>query len=166
MTRQPSGFELGERGIDQPVLRQIELPAFLGREGIGAVGHQRALFRLDRGDDVEKAAVGIAFEIELEARPPRPHQLGQGEDVGAADMPLVGPRMRRQPIGAGLVRDPAKAQHVRHAGPPRIAQQRDLVEVDAESGHGCELTPATPPRSAVNLYASPGDHRYSEDPGA
>ncbi len=101
----------------------------------GSVGHQRALLGPDFGDDVQEAAVGVAFEVQLETRPPRPHQLGQIKHVAAADVALVGARMRGQPIGPGIMRDPAEMQHIGHPGAPRIAQQRDLVEVDAEPGH-------------------------------
>ena len=128
-------LELVERGVDKAVLRGIELPALLRGEGFGAVGHQGALLRLHLGDDVEKAAVGIAFEVELESRAPRQHQLGEPDHIAAADVALVRAGMRSQPVGAGPMRDPAKAQDVRHAGAPRVAQQRDLVEIDAEPGH-------------------------------
>src|SRR5437773_940254 len=57
-------------------------------------------------DEIEIATVGVALDIEFEPRTPRPHQLGETEHIGAADMPLIGPRMRRQPIRAGVVRDP------------------------------------------------------------
>jgi len=133
------------------VLRRVELPAFLRGEGVGGVRHQCTLLRSDLSDEVEKAAIGIAFDVELETRPPRPHQLGEAENVSAADMPLVGSRMRRQPVGAGIVRDPAKAAYVRNTGTPRIAQQGDLVEIDAETGHSGEIIPSAPPRSAFYL---------------
>src|SRR6185312_7118923 len=55
--------------------------------------------------------------------------------VGAADVPLVGARMHGQAIGAGLLRNFGETEHVGHAGMAGIAEQRDLVEVDAEPGH-------------------------------
>jgi hypothetical protein len=105
--------------------------------------------RLHFGDDVEKAAVGIAFEVELESRAPRPHQLGEPEHVVAADVALVRARVHGQPIGAGPMGDPAKAQHVRHTRPARVAQQRDLVEIDAEPGHGGYSAAASACRSVA-----------------
>jgi hypothetical protein len=36
--------------------------------------------------------------------------------------------MRRQPVGAGIMRDPPETHYIRHARPTQIAQQRDLVE--------------------------------------
>ena len=51
-------------------------------------------------------------------------------------MPLVGAGMHRQPVGAGIVGDVPEAPDIGHPGAPRVAQQRDLVEVDAEPSHG------------------------------
>src|SRR5262249_13737680 len=48
---------------------------------------------------------------------------------------FVGARMHGDAARTGLERDAGEGPQVGHAGAPRIAQQRDLVEVDAESGH-------------------------------
>ena len=45
------------------------------------------------------------------------------------------------------VGDAAEAQHVRHTGAPRVAQQRDLVEIDAEPGHRGYSAATSPCRS-------------------
>ena len=134
------------------MLRRIELPTLLRGEGFGAVGHKSALLRPYFCDDVEKAAVWIAFEVEFESGPPWPHQLGEPGHIAAADVRLIGPGMRSEPVGAGPMGDPAEAQDVRHAGSPRVAQQRDLVEIDAEPGHvgySAAASPAIPCRSAA-----------------
>ena len=41
-------------------------------------------------------------------------------------------------FGAGVQRDACEAGDVGHAGAPRVAQQGDLVEVDAETGHAAK----------------------------
>jgi hypothetical protein len=56
--------------------------------------------------------------------------------IGITDMAFIGPRMDGQPIGAGLMRDTRECQQIGDTGVPRIAQQRDLVEIDAEPCHG------------------------------
>src|SRR5580704_6515829 len=50
-------------------------------------------------------------------------------------MPFVGSGVDRDPPRAGLVGEPGEFKHIWHAGAPRVAEQCDLVEVDAESCH-------------------------------
>ena len=147
--RQPSGFSAAIAFSTIASSRVVELPALLRGEGAGRVGHQRALLRAHLAHDLEQALVGIALDVQLAARPPRPHQFGQRRHVAAADVPLVGTRMHGQPVGPGIVRDAREAQHVGHPGVPRVAQQRDLVEVDAQSGHGLPLF-----RAPARLHAT------------
>src|SRR5271169_1234141 len=102
-------LKLVERSVDKAVLRSVELPPLFRGESFGAVGNQGALLRSHLGDDVEKAAIGIAFEIEFEYGPPWPHQLGQPGHIAAADVSFVGAGMHRESACAGLMRDPAEA---------------------------------------------------------
>ena len=145
-------LQRGDGVLDDRVVAVVELPALLRGEGAGRVGHQRALLRAHLAHDLEQPLVGIALDVQLATRPPRPHQLGQRRHVAAADMALVGTRMHGQPVGAGIVRDAREAQHIGHPGMPRVAQQRDLVEVDAQSGH--RIPTCCAPGSGVRNYRS------------
>ena len=89
--------------------------------------------------DVEEALVGIALDVELASRAPGLHQLCQRRYVGAADVALVGPRMDGQSVDAGIMRDAREFQHIGDPGMPRVAQERDLVEIDAEPSHRAQF---------------------------
>src|SRR5439155_24579325 len=97
-----------------------------------------------------QALVGVALDVELALRAPRTHQLGQRRDVAPADMALVGARVDREAVGAGIVGDPGEVEDVGNAGAPRVAQQRDLVEIYRKAGHAGEyiLGSNPPPRGA------------------
>ncbi len=75
-------LQRGDGVLDDRVVAAVELPALLRGEGAGRVGHQRALLRADLAHDLEQPLVRISLDVQLAARPPRPHQLGQRRHVG------------------------------------------------------------------------------------
>ena len=77
--------------------------------------------------------VGVPFDVELGVGPVL-QQGGEVADVGGADVALVGPRMDRDAVRAGLEGDAGEADDARDGQRALVAKQRDLVDVDRERG--------------------------------
>ena len=131
----PQSLDRGDRRVGQAGLRVVEVPPLLGCERVRGVGNQGALLRPDVAQDRQQPLLWVAFDIEFLRRPIVPHQRRDRCHIGAADVALIGARMHGQPLGAGLQRDAGEMGDVGHAGAARVAQQGELVEVDAETGH-------------------------------
>ncbi len=61
-------------------------------------------------------------------------QRGQLTHVGAADVPFVGARVHGDAVCTGAHYQARRLEHARIADVALIAEQRDLVQVDAELG--------------------------------
>ncbi len=77
-------------------------------------------------------------------------RLGEARDIGAADVTFVGTRMDGDAARAGLDGEAGERGDIRHAGVSRIAQQRNLVEIDAEAGH----QPFTTATASISIMKS------------
>src|SRR5262249_45525664 len=75
-------------------------------------------------------------------------------------MALVRPGMHGDPVGSGVMRDEGKFQQVRYARVPRVAQQGDLVEIDAETGHRPILRKRTRGENAMSVVLGTDGYRY------
>ena len=59
--------------------------------------------------------------------------LREVPDVAGRDVSLVGARVDGHASGAGANHDARRFDDARHRAPPRVADGRDLVDVDAEA---------------------------------
>ena len=129
-------MQRAHRGPYDGHLGIVEPPTLIRGQHTRRVGDQRALLRPHLRHQLQERRVGIAFDVEFEAGPPRTHQLGQREDVVAPDVALIRSWMHGQPVRAGRMGERGEAEQVGHAGSASVAQQGDLVEVDAQACHG------------------------------
>ena len=126
-----------------------QIPAVIRRELRVAVGHQRRLVRAGGLDEVVEPRIavvarpggGVALDVELDIRMVGGKHLGERVHVGGSDVALVGARMHGDALRAGGDDGSCGVQDARPATLAGIAQPRDLVEVDGESGHErlCEI---------------------------
>lgn len=111
----------------QEVVIGSHVPAGRGGEGVGAIGHQSHLLGAVASHQFHKSLIGVALNIELHL-----DDRAQGEDVGAADVALVGARMDGDALCAeGL----AVGSHLLHRGTifaSRVAQSRYLIDIYAQ----------------------------------
>ena len=110
MMRQPSGFSAAIACSTSGVSRLSSFQPSSEVKAPGGSGTSVHCSGPHLAHDLEQPLVRIALDIQLAARPPRPHQLGQRRHVGAADVALVGPRMHGQPVRPGIVRDARESQ--------------------------------------------------------
>ena len=99
------------------------------------VGHERHLIGTHLADQRDELRRRIAFDVVFDRRPEfvadQRRELG---DVGAADVALVRARVHGDAMGAGLDHQSSRVRHARIADVALVAQQRHLVEVDAQLG--------------------------------
>src|SRR5690606_14287390 len=104
----------------------------------------------------------VALEIEFDAVLARDRR--QCQHVVMADVARVRTRMHGDAVRAGIEAGPRGADHVGIAATTRVAQHRDLVEVDAEPGHAAALSMVTvqeAPHPRSPLRAGPRPARAS-----
>jgi hypothetical protein len=77
---------------------------------------------------------GIAFEVVFHAE--FACDLGQRVDIVGADVARVGARVHGDAVRASIQADTRCGDDIGLAATARIAQHRDLVEIDAENGQG------------------------------
>ena len=100
---------------------------------VGRVGHERDLVRAHLADKRDELRRRVAFDVVFDPRRQLvPDQRGELDDVSAPDMALIGARVHRDAMGAGMDDQARRIEHARIADVALIAQQRYLVEVDAE----------------------------------
>ena len=75
----------------------------------------------------------VALDVVLDVRP-LAQQRSELVHVARADVALVGPRVHGDALRAGQHGDARQRHHVGHLERARIAQQRDLVDVDRQRG--------------------------------
>ena len=132
---QGSGF-IDQRSQAGSVLR--ELPAVVGRGLLDAVGHERHLVHRQAlarqlAHEAHQVVEGVALDVVFGLRPLL-HQIGQLIDIVRADVALIGARVHGDAVRAGLQRQRRSTQHAGNAQLARVAQQRDLVDVDRQGG--------------------------------
>ena len=114
------------------VLREV--PAVVRGERLGRVGHERALRGLHLSHDLHVPGLeGVALDVELDRR----DHLGELVHVRRPDVPLVGPRVNRDPVGARVDADLCRTRHARDPDVSRVPEQRYLIDVHAEFRHWC-----------------------------
>ena len=129
---------LDQRAQAFAVTHKVE--SVIGRQLVVAIGHQRGLGRTHDLAQFEKSRITgtgrgerVALEVELDAA------LGdhrrQREHVGPADVARVRARVHGDPVGAGVETRARGLNHVGVRSPAGIAQDGNLVEVDAEKSH-------------------------------
>ena len=139
--RPPALVAVDERRHARAGLVRREVPAVIRGQLAVVVRHQRALMRTGRLDQPVEAGiplarrrVRVAFDVELrpwilvDDRPQLMHIVG-------ADVAPVRPRMHGDAGGARFQNRPGAGHHVRSRTFARIAQPRDLVDVDRQRGH-------------------------------
>ncbi|MCY1368508.1 hypothetical protein D9M69_554930 [compost metagenome] len=100
-----------------------------GRLGF-TVGHEGGLVRLELAHEVHQVVEGVAFDVELDARPVLGEQFRQVVHVVRADVARVRPWVHGDALRAGGQTGLGGAHHARDAEVARVAHQGHLVEVD------------------------------------
>src|SRR5690606_37398762 len=104
------------------------------RVGVGDQGRLRRAHPFAQGHEAgiafARRGEGIALQGELDAACTA--QVGQRQHVVVAGVAGIGARVHGNAVRAGIQAGAGGAQHVGIAAAARIAQHRDLVEVDAE----------------------------------
>ena len=80
--------------------------------------------------------------------------MGEQRRKLMADVPRVRTGVHGDPPPAGIEHPASEVQQVRHPGPPRVSQQRYLVEVNAQSDHRVALPSATPCNRSTLVFGS------------
>src|SRR6185295_15652924 len=78
---------------------------------------------------------GVSFDIEFDSL--ASNQIQQDADVTAPNVAAIRARMHGDALRTRRQRETGDVYHTRDVERARIAQQRDLVDVDAEPGHIC-----------------------------
>ena len=119
----------------QPVAVPVQIPAVIRGERRGIVRHQRALLRpYGLGQFQQRRLKGITFDIEFGIRPLF-EQLREFVHIGGTNVPRIGPRMNGDTVRTRAQGNIRCADNTRNAEGTRVAQQCNLVDVDAEFGH-------------------------------
>ena len=84
-------------------------------------------------DEAHQVLEGVAFDVVVGLRPLL-HQRGKFVYVLGADVTLVGPRVHRDAVRSSLQAQRGRFHDAGDAQVPRVAQQRDLVDVDRQRG--------------------------------
>ena len=111
-------------------------PAGLAGDFAGRNRDQRALIRLHLVHERQQIGARIAFDVVLDRRPSgRPSARRDVADIVRRDVPAIGARVHGDAVHAGVQADGNGVEHARHAAAARIAQRRDLVDVDRQADH-------------------------------
>ena len=169
--RHPRGF----RGLGK-------VPAVVRRELRVAVGHQRRLVRTGGLDEVVEPRItvvprpggGIALDVVLDARVVGGQHPRERMHVVRPDVALVGTRMHGDALRPGGDDGARRVEDAGAASLARVAQPRDLVEVDGEGGHDprpkISATGRRSSATATDTSRSPGrsilSSVYPPSPGA
>ncbi len=117
------------------------IPPGIGSYRVGSVRYERHLRRNDLRHQRDELRRRIALDVELGPKHPseRPH-------VVVADMPGIGPRMDRNPVGAEPLDAGCGEHHVGQVAAPRIADNGNLIDIYAQLCHKihyiCLVNPA------------------------
>ena len=114
----------------QKVGMSLDIPSGRGGEGIGCVGHQSDLSRLDLGDKIHEFGCGITLDIELGAQ--------QGPEIihiGTGDVSLIGAWMHGDSLGTYLLAVEGKVNHISTVLAARITQRCNLIDIYTKICH-------------------------------
>jgi hypothetical protein len=100
----------------------------------GIIGHQCALRRPDGANDFEKFRIGIAFNIELN-RGKAFEQVGYFINIQWPDVTPIRTGMDGDAVSAGGNALFHSTENIGDSVVPGIAEQGNLVDVDAQVGH-------------------------------
>ena len=122
------------------LLAHFAVPEFepvVGEELVGRIGHEGGLVRADLLQDWHQVLEGVAGDVEL-APGEFVHQRLEGREFGALDVAFVGTRMHREAARARFQGKTPEVDGIGEAAGPRIAQERDSVEIDGKlrADHG------------------------------
>ena len=95
------------------------------------VGHEGGLLRAMRAHERHQVVERVALDVELGLRPAR-QQRSELDHVVAADVARIGARVHGDALRPGLQAQRGGAHDARDAEVARVAQQRDLVDVDRQ----------------------------------
>ena len=111
------------------------IPAMVRGRGLGGIGNQGCLVGPNDVDQFEKIGDRIALDVELDGVVVLRRQHGrQFGHVATPDVALVGARVDRNAVGARVDHRPRRIEDAGPSGIALIAQQGDLVEIDAQIG--------------------------------
>jgi hypothetical protein len=110
-----------------------QVPAVVAGELAFAVGHEGRLLRPHCADEAHQVVERVALDVVFGGRPVL-HQRGQLVYVLAPDVAFVGARVHGDAVGTRLQAQRRGLDDARNAQVARIAQQRDLVDVDRQRG--------------------------------
>ena len=102
------------------------VPAGVGSQRVGRVGHQGHLGGLHRRDELDKRLGGVSLDVELGGQ----HGT-QRIHVGIADVPFIGAGVHRDAFRAEAFAVQRHLHHVGHIAAPGIAQGGHFVDIDA-----------------------------------
>ncbi len=105
--------------------------AALGGQFLALLGHEAGVVRPDLAGDVEHLGRHRAFEVHA-----RLEQRAQRAHVGVDDVAAILAQVQRDRVGAGLLGGQRGADRIGIGGAARVAQRRDVVDVDAEVDDG------------------------------
>ena len=108
--------------------RHVE--AALGRDLLPALGHEHRHLGTEPARDVDHRGRGRHLEVELDVR-----ELAQAPHVLVLDVAAVLAQVHRDAVRAAQVRLDRRPHRVRLVGAPRLADRRDVVDVDAQLDH-------------------------------
>ena len=115
-----------------------EIPAVVAGELALCIGHKGHLVHrqpagADIGHHLHQVVKGVALDVVLAPRP----LLQQGRQlrhISGANVALIGPRVHRDAMGAGLQAQGGSAGHAGNAEVAGVAQGSNLVDVDRQGG--------------------------------
>src|SRR5690606_22740273 len=118
-----------------------EIEAVVGSELSVGVGYQRGLRRAGLAAQLDQAGITrargrerVALDVELDSA--LAGQPGELQHVGGPDVPPVRPGVHGNALGSGIEARRGGTIYVRIVAAARIAEHRDLVDVDAQRSHG------------------------------
>ena len=122
------------RHLVQKFVMREEIPSVIGGQGVGRIGHQRRLRGFHLAYEGEKIVVGITLDVEFGLVLGAQHRI-EVAHILVGDVARVGTRMHRDAVASGVEAGARRLQNVGKIFAARVAQQRDLVDVDAEPNH-------------------------------
>ena len=138
---------------------RLRIPTSLAGHLAGPDRHERELVGPDfvgQGEQVRPwITLDIELDIELDPGTARAQLLADLPHVVERDVPGVGAWMNGDPRRSGGDGDPCRVDDARHVPATRVAQRRDLVDVDAQPG---PRTPVRHPRCSLTVLTISAAH--------
>src|SRR5882672_4022519 len=113
----------------------FKIPASIRSEDVRRVGHQRALCRTYLTHKIEKLRRRVALDIKLDGQHCR-----KIEHILPSDVASIRTGMHGNAVAPCLDTGSRRLHDAWSTAAARVAQRSNLVEIDAEFGHGKKLS--------------------------